>query len=162
MFNSFYKLALREAILSYFYKGVLAYWPWVDIWIPKTNQKNTFRTVVWKGELPPPQQNQGHLTDWDSPNFLTAPFNSVSPQPFPNSIWLLCCWLSVTPTLTPTLSWRKGGWAFGHFHVCFGEGRWSAFSVIISVSCITEEVRLDYHKTSLVLHTYYKILSMHS
>lgn len=45
MFNSFYKLALREVIFSDFYKGVLAYWPWVDPWTTKTT-KNISRVVV--------------------------------------------------------------------------------------------------------------------
>ena len=109
MFNSFYKLALKEVIFSDFYKGILAYWPWVDTWTPKTT-KNISRAIVWNGVPIPPQQKSEPLDRLGSPKFLT-----VSPQCFPNSVWLLCYWLPVTPTSTPTL----GIWTF----LCLFQGR---------------------------------------
>lgn len=109
MFNSFYKLALKEVIFSDFYKGILAYWPWVDTWTPKTT-KNISRAIVRNGVPIPPQQKSEPLDGLGSPKFLT-----VSPQCFPNSVWLLCYWLPVTPTSTPTL----GIWTF----LCVFQGR---------------------------------------
>lgn len=109
MFNSFYKLALKEVIFSDFYKGILAYWPRVDTWTPKTT-KNISRAIVRNGVPIPPQQKSEPL-DWlGSPKFLTG-----SPQRFPSSVWLLCYWLLVTPTSTPTL----GIWTF----LCVFQGR---------------------------------------
>ena len=109
MFNSFYKLALKEVIFSDFYKGILAYGPWVDTWTPNTT-KNISRAIVRNGVLTPPQQKSEPL-DWlGSPKFLT-----VSPQCFPNSVWLLRYWPPVTPTSTPTL----GIWTF----LCVFQGR---------------------------------------